>query len=399
MKKPEILAPAGSIEKLKWAITYGADAVYIGGQDFSLRANATNFSLEQIKEAVEYAHNKNVKVYVTVNIIFHNEDFIGLVEYLKKLEEYKVDAIIIADLSVVKILKDNNIKLEVHYSTQGSTLNKETVKYLKKLGVERVVLGREVSYEDILDIKKNVDIELECFIHGAMCTSYSGRCVMSNYFTNRDSNRGGCSQICRWDFNLYDKENNLHEDDFSFGMSPKDLAMYEYLDKMIEAGITSFKIEGRMRSIYYIATIVSIYKKTVDRYYLNNSKFVVDDDDLVSLRRCANREAVVHFFDKEPTINEQYYNGRREVSNQDFLGVVLDYNKDTKVVTLEQRNYFKKNDEVVFFGKNTNNIKYTFNKIYDDSNELIEVVNHPNQVVTFSFEYPLEKDDIMRVSW
>lgn len=399
MKKIELLSPAGSLEKLKWAINYGADAVFIGGVDFSLRANADNFNIQQIKEGVAFAHNNGSKVYVTVNIVFHNDDFIGLVDYLKQLEDAMVDAIIISDLSIIGILKDNNINLNVHLSTQASTLNKESVKYIKSLGVERIVLGREASYEDIIDIKENVDIELECFVHGAMCTSYSGRCVMSNYFTNRDSNRGGCSQICRWDFNLKDRNGNDYEGDESFGMCPKDLSLYEYLDKMIECGISSLKIEGRMRSVYYIATIVNIYRKAIDRYYTDSKNYSICNEDLISLKRCANREAVPHFFDKEPTLNEQYYNGRTEVSNQDFLGIVMDYNCETKMVTLMQRNYFKLNDSVVFFGKNTNNVSYKIGDVFDEDNLLIEVVNHPNQIVTFKCEHQLQKDDIMRISW
>lgn len=399
MRKIELLAPAGSMEKLKWAINYGADAVYIGGVDFSLRANASNFSLDEIEEATNYAHSKFAKLYVTINIIFHNKDYDGLVDYLKKLEEYKVDAIIVADLGVLNVVRNNNINLSVHLSTQASTLNKESVKYIKNLGIERIVLAREISSDDLIDIKSSVDIEIETFIHGAMCTSYSGRCVMSNYFTNRDSNRGGCSQICRWDFNLENSDSKILESNESFGMCPKDLSMYEYLDKLIEYGVDSLKIEGRMRSVYYIATIVNIYRRAIDRYYLDPDNYEINTNDLISLRKCANREAVVHFFDKEPTVFEQYYNGRREVSNQDFLGVVKDYDIDTKMVTLEQRNYFKSGDEVVFFGPNMEEFTTIITDIYDEDFSLIEIVNHPNQIVKFRVEYVLNSDDIMRVKW
>lgn len=399
MKKIELLAPAGSMEKLKWAIKYGANAVYIGGRDFSLRANASNFSLDEIKEATDYAHSNLAKLYVTVNIIFHNRDYDGLVEYLKKLEEYKVDAIIIADLGVLQVIKENNININIHLSTQASTLNKESVKYIKSLGIERIVLAREISSQDLIDIKRSVDIEIETFIHGAMCTSYSGRCVMSNYFTNRDSNRGGCSQICRWDFNLENSDDEVLEKDESFGMCPKDLSMYQYLDKLIEYGVDSLKIEGRMRSVYYIATIVNIYRKAIDRYYLDCANYTMNKEDLISLRKCANREAVVHFFDKEPTVLEQYYNGRREVSNQDFLGVVKSYDSLKKLVTLQQRNYFKSGDEVVFFGPNKESFSCVISDIYDEEENIIDVVNHPNQIVSFNVECELKIDDIMRVKW
>ena len=206
-KKIELLAPAGNIEKLKFAYLYGADACYIGGRDYSLRANAKNFSIEEIQEAVKYAHNLNKKVYVTVNIVFHNEDIKGIKEYLIALSEAKVDAIIVSDPSVIDIVRDNNIDLKIHISTQASTLNYESVLFWKSKGVERVVLAREVSKEEIKEIIDLTSMEIETFVHGAMCSSYSGRCVLSNYFTNRDANRGGCAQICRWEFPLYDKDN------------------------------------------------------------------------------------------------------------------------------------------------------------------------------------------------
>ena len=208
MNKVELLAPAGSIDRLKIAFLYGADAVYLGGKNYSLRANATNFTNEEIKEACIYAHNLGKKIYVTVNIVFHNEDYEGLIDYLKELANYKVDAIISSDPSIIDIIKDNNIDLKVHLSTQMSTANKEAVMFWKKNGVERVVLARECSRKDIIDIIKNTGIEVECFLHGAMCSAYSGRCVLSNYFTNRDANRGGCAQICGWCFPLENIEND-----------------------------------------------------------------------------------------------------------------------------------------------------------------------------------------------
>ena len=255
--KPELLAPAGDLQRLKIALLYGADAVYIGGSLFGLRANATNFTIEEIKEGVSYAHSLNKKVYVTVNIVLHNKEIKHLLNYLKQLEETKVDAIIVSDPAIMDMaLKNTN--LEVHLSTQQSTLNYEAVDFFKKQGVSRVVLARESSKEDIKKIKENVDIELEVFIHGAMCTSYSGRCVLSNYFTNRDSNRGGCSQVCRWDFDLLDDSNNKIEGNKPFTFCTKDLSMLSYIPELIDMKVNSFKIEGRMRSLYYIATVVSI---------------------------------------------------------------------------------------------------------------------------------------------
>ena len=247
---PELLAPAGDLERLKIAFIYGADAVYIGGPILGLRANAINFTFEEIKEAVEFAHNLNKKVYVTVNIVLHNKEIKAVDEYLKKLESLKVDAIIVSDIYIIKrALTTTN--LEVHLSTQASTMNKEMAKFYKELGVTRIVLARENTKEDILDIINNVDIEIECFIHGAMCSSISGRCAMSNFLTGRDANRGGCAQTCRWDYKLLNKENKEIKGEKDFTFCAKDLSMLDSLKEMIDMGIKSFKIEGRMRSIYY----------------------------------------------------------------------------------------------------------------------------------------------------
>lgn len=248
----ELLSPAGDKERLFFALLYGADAVYLGGQNFGLRANATNFTDEELEECVKYAHSLSKKVYVTVNIVFHEEDLEGLEEYLKFLSEIGVDAIIVSDPVVIEISKKNSYDFEIHLSTQASTLNSRVVKFFMEQGVKRVVLAREASKDDIIRIKKETGIELECFIQGAMCTSFSGRCVLSNYATNRDSNRGGCAQVCRWTFKT--------DTGADFEMMPKDLNMIENIESMISIGVNSFKIEGRMRSIYYIATVLHTYK-------------------------------------------------------------------------------------------------------------------------------------------
>ena len=345
--KPELLAPAGDLERLKFALLYGADAVYLGGQLFGLRANAINFTKEQLKEGVEFAHSLNKKVYVTVNIVLHNKEIKFLIDYLKQLDEIKVDAIIVSDLTVLDLAKKHT-NLEVHISTQQSTLNYEAVEYLKDLGVTRVVLGREATKEDIEIIKK-VGLEVEIFIHGAMCASYSGRCVLSNYLTNRDANRGGCSQICRWDFDLLDENKNILKGEKNFTFCSKDLSLLKYINEICDMGVTSLKIEGRMRSIYYIATVVNIYRKAIDDYYDKNYVYNSSYENILS--RVANRDSIVQFFDGNYDKNCSYYNNRIEISNQDFLGVVLDYNKDTKVATIEQRNYFKKGDVVEFLAQ------------------------------------------------
>ena len=391
--KSELLAPAGDLERLKIACLYGADAVYIGGSLFGLRANAVNFTIEEIKEGVLFAHNLNKKVYVTVNIVLHNKEVKFLIDYLKQLDEIKVDAIIVSDLTVLALAKKHT-NLEVHISTQQSTLNYEAVEYLKNLGATRVVLGRETTKEEIKEIQK-VGLEVEIFIHGAMCASYSGRCVLSNYLTNRDANRGGCSQICRWDFDLLDENKNIIKGDKNFTFCSKDLSLLKHIKEICEMNITSLKIEGRMRSIYYIATVVSIYRKAIDDVYNKNYTYNSSYENILS--RVANRDSIVQFFDGNYQENCNYYNNRVEVSNQDFLGLVLDYDKDKKIVKLEQRNYFKKGDIVEFFGPNNLGITYQINDIYDIDNNLIDVVRHPKQIVYLKVDFPLEKNDMMRI--
>lgn len=394
--KPELLAPAGDLQRLKIALLYGADAVYIGGSLFGLRANATNFTIEEIKEGVSYAHSLNKKVYVTVNIVLHNKEIKHLLNYLKQLEEVKVDAIIVSDPAIMDMaLKNTN--LEVHLSTQQSTLNYEAVDFFKKQGVSRVVLARESSKEDIKKIKENVNIELEVFIHGAMCTSYSGRCVLSNYFTNRDSNRGGCSQVCRWDFELLDDSNNKIEGNKPFTFCTKDLSMLSYIPELIDLKVNSFKIEGRMRSLYYIATVVSIYRKVIDEYCNDKKNYKYNIEYEKILRECANRDSVPQFYNNIYDNACSYYNGRQEVSNQDFLGVVVDYDAINHLAIIEQRNYFKKGDIVETFGPNTELTTFTIDEIYDEENNLIEIVNHPKQIVKIRINKKLEKNDIIKV--
>lgn len=393
IKKVELLAPAGDLERLKIALTYGADAVYVGGFLFSLRANAINFSIDDLKEGINFAHNLNKKVYVTINIALHNKEIDGLLDYLKELEKINVDAIIVSDPAIIKMARENT-NLEIHLSTQQSTLNYEAIKFWEQEGVSRVVLGRETSSSDIKLIKEKTNTEIEVFIHGAMCASLSGRCVMSNFLTARDSNRGGCSQICRWDFNLKDSNRPLNgEKEFTF--CTKDLSMLKYLGKMIELGVDSFKIEGRMRSVYYVATVVNIYRKAIDNYY--NGIYEYKKYDEYVLRRVANRDAVPQFFDGNFGKECQYYNGREEVSNQDFLGIVLEYDDQNHYALIEQRNYFKIDDEVEFFGPKLEVIKFKIDKIYDEFMNDIDVVRHPKQKVYIKLPFRVNRNDMMRV--
>lgn len=396
-KKIELLAPAGNLEKLKFAYLYGADACYIGGRDYSLRANAKNFSIEEIKEATLYAHKINKKVYVTVNIVFHNEDIKGIISYLKSLEEIQVDAIIVSDPLIIDIIHENNINLKIHISTQASTLNYEAVSYWKEEGVERVVLAREMSKQEIKEIIDKTGMDIETFVHGAMCSSYSGRCVLSNYFTKRDANRGGCAQICRWESTLFDKNNEEIKSETKFTASSKDLMMLTKVKEMIDIGIVSLKVEGRMRSNYYVATVINTYRSLIDDYYDNKLTEKKISYYQKILDRVANREATVQFWDKLPTVEEQYYLGRNEVSNQDFLGIVTDYNEEDKMVTITERNYFKTGDEVEIFGPNIETFSFIMPDIYNKDNIKVNVGRHPEEVLKFKLDKKVYPNDMIRI--
>ena len=393
MEKIELLAPAGDLKRLKVAFLYGADAVYIGGSEYSLRANANNFTISEIKEATSFAHNLGKKVYVTVNIIFHNENLDGIDEYLSSLNDAHVDGVIVADLFIVPIVKSKYPNMEVHISTQSSITNYESVKFLLKNGVDRVVLAREVSAYEIKEIYDKTKASLEVFLHGAMCTNYSGRCVLSNYFTNRDANRGGCAQVCRFNFDLD------HKRDTEFALATKDLNLAEYIPDLIKLNVRSLKIEGRMRSSYYIATVISCYRILIDAYYNNNFTQELLDKNLKILSRVANRESTAQYFKGEVSTFDQYYIGRCEVSNQDFLGVVLAYDKDNHIVTLEQRNYFKVGDKISFFGPNGFNFDYEINEIYDNDMNLVDCARHPREIIKLKINKELPIGSFMRVGF
>ena len=393
--KPELLAPAGDLERLKIALLYGADAVYIGGPLLGLRANAINFTFDEIKEGCLFAHKLGKRVHVTVNIVMHNIEIKLVNDYLKKLEECDVDAVIVSDPAILELALKT--KMDVHLSTQASTLNYEACKFYKELGVKRIVLAREATREEIKEIKEKVDIEIECFIHGAMCAGVSGRCVLSNFLTNRDANRGGCSQICRWDFELLNQDKKLIMGDKPFTFCSKDLSMLKYIPDMIDLGISSFKIEGRMRSIYYIATVVDTYRRVIDEYINNKDNYKYNLYYEKILRNCANRDSVPQFFNSINDHTIQYYNGREEISNQDFLGVVLDYDDNTKIATIEERNYFKKGDIVEFFGPNIDIFEYQINDIYDEENNLLEVARHPKEILKIKVDKKLYKNDLIRL--
>lgn len=370
MDRIELLSPAGDLERLKVTLLYGADAVYIGGEKYSLRANATNFTIEEIKEACSFAHKLGKKVYQTINIVFHNEDMDGVEEYIKECVEAGIDAFIVSDPFIISHIVDNYKDVEVHLSTQNSTSNYETVEFFKEQGVKRVVLARELNKEEIKEIIDKTKLDIEIFIHGAMCTCYSGRCALSNYVTNRDANRGGCAQVCRFAF----KTNE--EKDFTFATC--DNNMSKYIKDLIDIGVKSLKVEGRMRSLYYLATVIGTYRELIDDIYNDELTEEKMKDYSERLNRVANRKSTTHFFDHFADYNDQYYTGRQELSNQDYLGQVIEY-KDN-LIKIYERNYFEVGDFVELFTPNKDKIKFKITKLFDEDKNEIEVARHPDNI-------------------
>lgn len=389
MTKVELLSPAGDLERLKVTLLYGADAVYIGGEKYSLRANATNFTLEEIKEGCDFAHKLNKKVYLTSNIVFHNEDMADVEKYLKEVVDCGIDAFIVSDPFIISYIKSNFPKTEVHLSTQNSTSNYKAVEYFKQEGVDRVVLAREVGKKDIKEIIEKTHVDIEVFIHGAMCTCFSGRCALSNYVTNRDANRGGCAQVCRFAFETTEEKD--------FTMATKDLNMAEYVTDLIDIGVKSLKVEGRMRSLYYLATVIGTYREIIDRYYNKTLTKEIMKKLEYRLSRVANREVSAHFFLKEADYNDQYYSGRQELSNQDYLGLITGYDKENDCLILVERNYFKPNDKIEIFTPTGEVFPYTVDKIYDEEMNELEVARHPEQVLKLKFDHELPKYSMIRL--
>lgn len=380
---------------------YGADAVLLVEREFGLRSNAQNFSLEEIKEGVEFANQYGSKIYITTNIIAHNENMVGLEDYLTALGEIGVAGIIVADPLIIETCKRVAPNVEVHLSTQQSTMNYMAIKFWEREGLHRVVLARETTKEEIKEIMDKTDVEIEAFVHGAMCIAYSGRCTLSNHMTARDSNRGGCCQSCRWEYDLVKEQENettrlFKEDDIKFAMSPKDLNLLKSIPEMIELGIDSLKIEGRMKSIHYIATVVSTYRKLIDLYCEDPDNFVFNEALLVELSKCANRETAPAFFEGIPSHEEQMFNNRDEHPTQEFIGLVLDYNEETNEVTLQQRNHFRVGERVEFFGPKIDTQIMTITELFDEKGEALDVARHPKQILKFKVPFKLYPNDMMR---
>ncbi len=424
LDKPELLAPAGNLEKLKFAIHYGADAVYIGGQKYGLRSNADNFSFEEMREGVEFAKKYGAKVFVATNIYAHNEDLDGIKEYLQNLYDAGISAVIVADPIIVDTARREVPGLEVHLSTQQSTVNWQAVKFWKEEGLPRVVLGRETSLEEIEEIKRHVDVEIEAFIHGAMCSSYSGRCVLSNHFTDRDSNRGGCCQSCRWKYDLFEDSrpeeswiseeeamgdpvlqqfqlgvNQLplfEEQDNAFTMGSKDLCMIGHVPDLIDVGVDSFKIEGRMKSIHYVATVVNVYRQAIDSYMADPDNYVLKPEWIEEINKAANRPLNTGFFYDTPDHEDHIYEPEEKAAPYDFAGLVMEYDEATGMAIIQQRNHFKPGQEVEFFGPGGTFFKQTVGQIWDEQGNELDAARHPLQRVKFKVDQPVSYFDMMR---
>lgn len=405
-KKVELLAPAGDLERLKVAILYGADAVYLGGNAFGLRAKAKNFSIEEMEEGVKFAHSHNAKVYVTCNIFAHNSDINNekLIKYLKELEKINVDGVIVADPGVFSIVKETVPNMEVHISTQANTTNYQTAKFWKSLGATRVVMAREMSFKEIKALADNVqDIEIEAFVHGAMCMAYSGRCLLSNYFTNRDANRGACAQSCRWKYKIVEETRPgeyypIEEDERgTYIFNSKDLCMIQYIPELIESGVYSFKIEGRVKTSYYVGSVIKAYREAIDDYltdpalYESKKEYYLDE-----VKKSSYRGYTTGFFLGKPDEDAQVYTSNSYVRTYDFIGLVKEYDKETGFAIIEQRNKFVVGEEIEFLTTNGKNFSQKVVEMYDTEGNRLEEAPHPQQIIKLKVDNPVSPFDMMR---
>ena len=402
-KKPELLAPAGSLEKLKIAFQYGADAVYFGGEAFSLRAAAQNFTFEEIKEGAELAHSLGKKIYCTVNVMPRNEGIEKLPEFLKSLEEAKVDAVLVSDLGVFRTVQKHT-NLPIHISTQANTVNYEGCNMWHDLGAERVVLARECSLKEIKEIRQHIpeELELEVFVHGAMCMSYSGRCLLSSYMTGRDSNRGACAQSCRWKYSLVEEKRPnqyfpIEEDQHgTYIMNSKDLCMIEHLPELLEAGISSLKIEGRNKSEYYVAIVVNAYRKAIDLYYEDPENWKFNPVWLEELKKGSHRDYSTGFYFDRPSDKAHNYESASYIRNYDFVGIVRDYDAENDLYIVEQRNKMNVLDKVEVIGPYKETMFATIEEMYNEDGEPIESAPHARQIVKLKLDIKVDKNYMLR---
>lgn len=390
MKKPELLAPGGSLEKLKAVIDYGADAVYIGGDAFSLRVAAENFSIDDMKEGLKYAHDRGKKVYLTANIIPHNRDLDKFEEYIKQIRPLGFDAVLIADLGLFDIMRTVAPEIPIHISTQANNTNYRSAMMWHKMGAERVVLGREMSFKEIAEFKEHIppSLELEAFIHGAMCISYSGRCLLSNYMTGRNSNLGACAHPCRWNYSVVEEKRpgeyfDVEENERgTFIFNSKDLCTIEHIPELINSGITSLKIEGRVKTAFYAATVVGAYRREIDRYFADPENYKFNPEEMTELRKVSHRPYTTGFYFGRPDSDAQVYETSSYIRDYELTAIVLDYDKETGRITVSQRNRFFEGDEIEIMQPGKSYITITAEDMRDEKGQPITVAPHAQQLVS-----------------
>lgn len=404
MKKPELLAPGGSLEKLKVAIDYGADAVYIGGEAFSLRVAAENFSIEEMKEGLLYAHSRNKKVYLTANILPHNKDIEEFEKFIEEIRPLGFDAILVADLGMFDMMRELAPEIPIHISTQANNINYRSACTWHTLGAKRVVLAREMSFDEIREIREKIpdDLEIEAFVHGAMCVSYSGRCLLSNYMTSRDANQGACSHPCRWNYSLVEETRpgeymNVFENERgTFIFNSKDLCMIRHIPELVKSGISSFKLEGRVKTSYYVATVVKAYREEIDKYFEDPDNYVFDEKQYQELCKVSHRPYSTGFYLGKPTPNEQVYTDSSYIRDYDLIGIVLDYDETTKIATITQRNRFFAGDEIEIIQPGKPFIKQKITYMVNEKDESIECAPHAQMIVKIKVDEPVVKDAMLR---
>jgi putative protease len=403
INKPELLAPAGSVEKLQMALIYGADAVYMGGKAFGLRAFSDNFTETELREGIVYAHRLQKKAYVTVNIFPHNDDLKELPDYIRYLADIQADGVIISDVGVYRIIRQVAPELPVHVSTQANNTNWSSVLYWQEAGVKRVVLARELSLSEIREIRGKVDIEIEAFIHGATCMSYSGRCLLSNYLTGRDANRGQCAQACRWKYHVVEETRPgqympvMEDERGTYIFNTKDLCLLAHIPDLAVAGLNSFKIEGRMKSVHYVATVVKVYREAIDEYLHNPAGYKVKEEWWEELRKISHREYSTGFYFNKTTENDQIYTGSTYRQTHDFIGLVKGYDKSTGLAVVEQRNNMKVGDRIEIMQPPGNqNFSQIIEKMFNDEGTEITVAPHAQQIVRIPLQTQPAEFSILR---
>ena len=405
-RKPELelLAPAGDMEKLKTAVRFGADAVYFGGEMFSLRAGAGNFTVPEIEEAMDWLHANNAKGYMTINIYPHNGDILPLRDYIGKIRHIPVDAFLVSDPGVMGLIKEQIPDAEIHLSTQANTTNYLRARFWASQGVKRVVCAREMSLEEIRVMREELpeDIEIESFVHGAMCISYSGRCLLSNFMAGRDANRGACTHPCRWKYALVEEQRPgqyypIEEDGYgSYILNSRDLCMIDHIPDLAEAGVYSLKIEGRMKSMYYVATVVTAYRAAIDSYLSDPENYEFDSKWYDELCKASHREFTHGFYYNKPTDKDQNYLTSDYTRDYSFIGLVRETDETTGLTTVEQRNKFSIGDTVEVFGPYTPYYEETIREMYDEEGNPVQSAPHPQQILRIRFEHIPEEGFILR---